>query len=380
MKEQFIDVRTNQDDPFETKRVSVKIGNHEKIMCQEPYVLEDLEKYNKYLTGSNYDESIPEQNLKGRIVSIKVNNGIKVSALIDLSGKYSSECNLLKEPDYIVDQLEVGMEIDVKARTINHNLVLSIGDAVQDAVREDIFSNINNKEVAYKGKILRRINGGYWVNINGVNCFMPGSLVALNKINDFDRFVGKEMEFMPVSYSKEKQTIVVSHREYLHTLIPTAIKDLRKNMKTQITGFVTGTTKFGVFCEFNECLTGLIAKDDLDAETLEKFNRNEINADDEISFWIKEIVTEKKILLSQKGAVKDEWEEAVSEFKEKDGGVGTITKITDFGISVELKKGVYGFVNKHRVKDKDLKKGDNVFYKITNINMKDKKITLDLVF
>jgi small subunit ribosomal protein S1 len=272
------------------------------------------------------------------------------------------------------------MEVDVKARTVNHNLIVSIGEAVQDAVRDDIFNNIGKKESAYKGKILRRLNGGYWVSINGVTCFMPGSLVALNKINDFDKFVGKEMEFMPVSYSKEKQTIVVSHREYLHTLIPGAIKDLRKKMKEKITGFFTGTTKFGVFCEFNECLTGLIAKDDLDPETLDKFNRNEINPDDTISFWVKEIVSDKKILLSQKGPMKDEWEEAVEEFKEKDGGVGTITKITDFGISVELKKGVYGFVNKYRVKDKNLQKGDSVFYKITNINMKEKKISLDLVF
>lgn len=380
MKEQFLTVRTSADDPFETKTVKVKVGPREKILCQEPYVLEDLEKYNKYLGGTNYNESVPEQNLKGRIVSINVNNGVKVSALIDLSGKYSSECNLLKEPDYIVDQLEVGMEVDVKARKVNHNLIVSIGEAVHDAVREDIFNNIGKKESAYKGKILRRLNGGYWVSINGVTCFMPGSLVALNKINDFDKFVGKEMEFMPVSYSKEKQTIVVSHREYLHTLIPSAIKDLRKNIKEKITGFVTGTTKFGVFCEFNECLTGLIAKDDLDPETLDKFNRNEINPDDTISFWVKEIVSDKKILLSQKGPMKDEWEEAVEEFKVKDGGVGTITKITDFGVSVELKKGVYGFVSKYRVKDKNLQKGDSVFYKITNINMKEKKISLDLVF
>ena len=380
MREQFLNVKTTSDDPFETKTVKVKVGKGEKILCQESYVLEDLERYNKFLGATNYNESIPEQNIKGTIISITTNNGNKVSALVDLSGKYSAECNLLKEPDYIVDQLEVGMEVSVKVRSINHNLVLSISDAVQDTIREDIFNNIGKKESAYKGKILRRLNGGYWVSINGVTCFMPGSLVALNKVSDFDKFVGKEMEFMPVSYSKEKQTIVVSHREYLHTLIPSTINDLRKNIKEQITGFVTGTTKFGVFCEFNNCLTGLISVDELDADTLTKFNRNEINPDDVISFWVKDIVSDKKILLSQKGPAKDEWEEAVEEFKEKDGGVGTITKITDFGISVEMKKGVYGFVSKYRVKDKDLKKGDSVFYKIANINMKEKKISLNLVF
>lgn len=380
MKEQLLILNTNSEDPFETKEIKVKLDSREKILCQESYVLEDLEKYEKYLSKSNYDETLPEQNVKGTITSITNNNGVKVSASINLDGKYSAECNLLKEPDYIVNELEPGMEIDVKVRNVNKNLVVSLSEAIQDETRKDIYNNIGKKECAYKGKILRRLNGGYWVSINGVICFMPGSLVALNKVNDFDKFVGKEMEFMPVSYSKEKQTIVVSHREYLHTLIPMAINNLQENIKEKITGFVTGTTKFGIFCEFNKCLTGLIAVDDLDEETLTKFNNNEIKPDDEISFWIKDIVSDKKILLSQKGEMKNEWEIAVEEFKNRDGGVGVITKITDFGVSVELKKGVYGFVSKHRLDNKELKKGDTVFYKILNINTKDKKINLDLIF
>jgi ribosomal protein S1 len=76
--------------------------------------------------------------------------------------------------------------------------------------------------------------------------------------------------------------------------IPNAIDDLRDNLKTRITGMVTGTTEFGVFAEFNDCLTGLIPKDEL-TDSLDTYNSRGISAGDSISFWIKDIISNKKI-------------------------------------------------------------------------------------
>ena len=53
--------------------------------------------------------------------------------------------------------------------------------------------------------------------------------------------IGKEIIVMPITYSKEKKTIVVSHREYLQTMVPTRIDELKENTKSQIKGFVTGS-------------------------------------------------------------------------------------------------------------------------------------------
>lgn len=376
MSKQKLKIKTNANDPFSYREVIVESDG--KIYCNEPYVLEDLKKYDQYLGIKSYQESNTDTLTKGVVLSINTNNGHKVSALFDLGGKYTAECNLLKESDDVVDVIEVGKELDVKVKTVNSNLIVSIGDAMVESMKNELMDNVGKNKFAFKGKILECIHGGYWVNVSGVKCFMPGSLVALNKVNDFEKFVGNEMEFMPVAYSKEKKSIVVSHREFLHTMIPTTINDLKKNIKEKITGFVTGTTEFGVFCEFNKCLTGLIAKDELDDETLELFKNKAINPDDTISFYVKDIVSDKKILLSQKGPKKDAWEEAIEKYKNIEGGVGTVSKVTDFGIFIELEKGVFGFVNKYRMPNKELKRGDNVFYKITNINYKEKKISLDL--
>ena len=181
------------------------------------------------------------------------------------------------------------------------------------------------------------------------------------------------------TYSNEKKTIVVSHREYLRTMIPSAVETLRENIKDHITGFVTGTTKFGIFAEFNECLTGLIPKNELDEATLEKFEKREIKAGDNLDFWSKEIISERKIILSQLGPKIDLWDGADEKYKPMMVTKGKVTKVTKYGAFVELEKGISGLIHKTKLKNTELTKGDEVDIKIGSVNVSDRKITMNLV-
>ena len=132
-------------------------------------------------------------------------------------------------------------------------------------------------------KFKELIHGGYWVDVAGIKCFMPGSLGGLNKLHDFSAIVGKEIIVMPITFSREKDTVVVSHREYLRTMIPSTIEKLNETIKEPRIGFVTGTTKFGVFAEFDECLTGLIPKAELSEEFQKALDDRSIKPGDEIN-------------------------------------------------------------------------------------------------
>ena len=94
------------------------------------------------------------------------------------------------------------------------------------------------------------------------------------------------------SYAEQEGTYIVSRRKYLQTLIPQAIKDL--NFDISYTGHVTGTTPFGVFVEFNGCLTGMIHKANVHPDWQHRLV--DIKPGFEIEFYIKEIVKEKIIL------------------------------------------------------------------------------------
>lgn len=390
MTEQEITVQLS-DDPFDTKTIKVQVPKGTKLLCTEMYAADVMKMYDladeeiKRLTLS---EEANNYITQGEITYIKTRKDIidgeevevKVEALVDISKKNTAVCILNKESKEIVDQLEVGMMVDIKVKNSKQGtLYASISDAMDEVKRQEIYNAIGDKTIGFTGKVKELIHGGYWVEVGGVQCFMPGSLGGLNKLTNFEKLVGKELVVMPITYSNEKKTIVVSHREYLRTMIPSAVETLRESIKDHITGFVTGTTKFGIFAEFNECLTGLIPKNELDEATLEKFEKREIKAGDNIDFWSKEIISERKIILSQLGPKIDLWDGADEKYKPMMVTKGKVTKVTKYGAFVELEKGISGLIHKTKLKNTELTKGDEVDIKIGSVNVSDRKITMNLV-
>jgi ribosomal protein S1 len=122
--------------------------------------------------------------------------------------------------------------------------------------------------------------------------FMPNTLAGINKLATPETIVGQTFEVMIESFSKDEGTYIVSRRKYLQTLIPQAIKELQYG--EVYTGNVTGTTQFGVFVEFNECLTGMIHKTNINPDWSERLHQ--ISPGFEIQFYIKEIIKDKIIL------------------------------------------------------------------------------------
>jgi ribosomal protein S1 len=374
MIQQAITVRTGED-PFDTKTINLMVPSGVKILSDDPNVEDMLALFNSY----GNDEAFKINDIKGSYITkgiiYKVSNGI---ALIDIDVKNTASCKLEKEPKEIVEQLVPGMQVDVKIhKGADGTLYASISDAMSEVVKQEIFNSIGSTTTAYRGLVKELIHGGYWVDVAGIRCFMPGSLGGLNKLHDFEMILGKELIVMPITYSEEKSTIVVSHREYLTTLIPNAIDDLKDNLKTRITGIVTGTTEFGVFAEFNDCLTGLIPKDEL-TDSLETYNARGINPGDSISFWIKDIISNKKIILTQRGAQEDPWEAAGKKYSPMSKSQGKVTKVTVYGAFVELEKGVSGLIHKSQLENIELKRGDNVTVTIRSISPSERKITMSL--
>ena len=357
MIEQEITIQLS-DDPFDTKTIKVMVPKGTKLMSTEEYAGDVMDMYEltdidaRKLTMSeennNYITQAEIAYIKKEIQIIDgVEQEVKIEALVDISRKNTAVCILAKEPKEIVDQLEVGMIVDIKVKHSKQGtLYASISDAMDEVKRQEIYNAIGNKTIGFTGVVKELIHGGYWVDLGGVQCFMPGSLGGLNKLPDFEKLVGKELIVMPITYSNEKQTIVVSHREYLRTMIPSAVEDLRENNKEHITGFVTGATKFGIFAEFNECLTGLIPKNELDESTLEKLERRDIKAGDAIDFWSKEVISDRKIILSQLGPKIDLWDGADEKYKPMMVTEGKVTKVTKYGAFVELEKGISGLIHK----------------------------------
>jgi|TARA_R100000501_G_scaffold18178_1_gene36672 ribosomal protein S1 len=380
MIEQQVTIQKSED-PFDTEVITVKLPKGVKLMSTEPYAPEMLDMYG---VVSDYEKDIYTHEsidhlTKGEITHIMKNpDGTLREALVDIGSKYTAYINLGKEPQEIIDALKVGLNIDIKVKPKkNGEVSASISEAFEECKRREILEAINNKSLAFTATVKELIHGGYWVEVSGIQTFMPGSLAGMNKLHNFESLVGQQIIVMPITYSKEKETIVVSCREYLQTKIPQAIEDLRGNLKEKITGFVTGTTAFGVFAEFNECLTGLIPKAEL-VDSKEEFDKRDIKPGDELNFWVKEIINQKKIILTQTGAPIDPWDIAVEKYPPFSEVKGKITKITNYGAFVQLEKGISGLIHKTQLKGVEISKGDIISVRIKGVNAVEKKVSMAL--
>lgn len=216
---------------------------------------------------------------------------------------------------------------------------------------------------------------GYNVDIffEGVTLagFMPNTLAGINKLSSPDAIVGKTFMVMVESFSKDEGTYIVSRRKYLQTLIPEAIKELEYDVV--YTGMVTGTTQFGIFVEFKECLTGMIHKTNINPELLENFDK--VVPGLEIEFFIKEIIRE-KIILTQ--VVRDSLWDSI-----RVGQIipGRVRDMKSFGALVILDEETNGLIHTSELDktSRKLNSGDEVKVRIIAIDRMSRKIFLTLV-
>jgi ribosomal protein S1 len=204
--------------------------------------------------------------------------------------------NKLSESKYLKNS-QFGESVDVLITDINHDnfyIKGSISTLYENRAHQTLKSLKEGESVLAHIKSLNP--AGYDVELThgGVTLpgFMPNTLAGINKLYDVNSIVGSTFEVMIESYAEQEGTYIVSRRKYLQTLIPKAIKEL--NYELSYTGHVTGTTPFGVFVEFNECLTGMIHKANVHPDWQERLK--DIKPGFEIEFYIKEIVREKIIL------------------------------------------------------------------------------------
>ena len=369
-------------DAYEAQDSRNKFNKNVKVVSQKDKVYSnrpDAQEHYDLLTASLENLTIPVQGdlVKATIIArgdryAYLNIGWREDAIMDLN----------KENPEFVDQLQPDTELEVSIKKTNlhgtqSDIEVSYTDAIKHIQYREIYSSIK-QPIAFLAKVKELIHGGYFLDINGVRVFMPGSLGGVNKLINFEDLLDKEIYVCAINYSKEKNYVVVSHRQYLQTLIPEALDAIDPG--DSFSGFVTGTTKFGVFVEFNKCLTGLIHKSDLVDEDSENFHNRSLKPGDEISFTVKEVNAQNRIILTQKEfiPVVDPWVDILDKYKVPSEVTGRIRKKTKYGLFIELEPKIVGLLHVSDIPEfidiEDLNEGDNITLNLVKIETDSKKV------
>jgi len=196
-----------------------------------------------------------------------------------------------------IQNIQIGDRIDLFIVSIdedNYYIKGSLVELYENRAREILLQLEEGTAVMAFVKEITPAGYNVELQFEGVTLagFMPNTLAGINKLYNPESIVGTTFEVMIESYSNEEGTYIVSRRRYLQSLIPQAINQLEGG-KIYL-GNVTGTTDFGVFVEFNECLTGMIHKSNIHPDWSSRINQ--ITPGLSIEFYIKEIIRDKIIL------------------------------------------------------------------------------------
>jgi len=276
--------------------------------------------------------------------------------------KYLKNTNLGDKVDLIITEVD---EVNFIIKGGLSSLYESRAHQTLKSIDEDQFVNIFVRELTPAGYNVDVLYEG--VTLPG---FMPNTLAGINKLYDSESIIGKNLEVMIESYSRDEGTYIVSRRKYLQTLIPEAIKKLKRG--EVYNGNVTGTTQFGVFVEFGECLTGMIHKTNIDPEWQERIKQ--IQPGTEIQFYIKEVIKD-KIILTQ--ILRESLWDSI-----KIGQTlkGKIKENKQFGSLVYLDPETIGLIHISELEKsgKELHDGDDVKVKVIAIDRTSRKIFLTI--
>jgi small subunit ribosomal protein S1 len=381
------DWAAHEADCPSARRSNTKANNGIKLYCTEPYAKE---------AAKLYDQDFSERS---RVIDVRLNKSYEgtVSSIdvewcrINIGARDDVYIDMAKESEEYKELLKVGEKVNVQIIESSGSkqkkyILGSIEAGFKRAIFDEILDSVENSKTAYNATVKSLIpGGGYIVEIQGIECFMPGSLAGINKLHDFESILDTEMYVVPMNYSPERGTIVVSHREYLKAMIPTKIAEIQEYENgVVVRGIVTGSAKFGVFCEFNECLTGMIHINDLDEETTQRHRSRDVKPGEEIEFFIKKIISENKITLSQKPVepVSDPWYNASERFKTPIDITGKIRSVKDYGAFVDIGEGLVGLLHVSEFPEgfdlNSLNKGEDITVTVTRIDEETRKVFMEL--
>mgnify|MGYP006267391563 CR=1 FL=1 len=243
------------------------------------------------------------------------------------------------------------------------------------------------KDTVLMGHVMRRTKGGFVVDIDGIEAFLPGSQIDVKPVRDFDVYVGRTMEFKVVKINHAYENVVVSHKILIEAKLEEQRKEILANLeKGQVLeGTVKNMTNFGVFIDLGG-VDGLLHITDI---SWGRINHPEevLELDQKVNVVVLEFDDEKKrISLGMKQLTPHPWESLPEELTEGARVMGRVVTVADYGVFLEVMPGVEGLIHTSEMSwsqhvrnpNETFNVGQELEAVVLNIDHEDHKMSLGL--
>ena len=350
-------------------------------------------------TGNENDPETPddfmamyEDSLKairsGNVVEGEIVDIEKDHLLIDIG--YKSE-GLVSKKEFLDSEgnldVKIGdrVEVFLVRKEEDGYPVLSREEAVRDKLFDKL-KDIYESGGTTPGRIVSRIKGGYAVDI-GLNAFLPASQLDDKPVKDPEAWIGKDLEFKIVQFSKQDRNIVLSRRvlveEERRRLSEKTLSTIKEG--DIVDGTVRNVTDYGLFVDIGG-INGLVHISNISWGPVR--HPSEFYAvDDKVQVKILDIDPDnRKISLGIKQLTADPWENIAEKYPVGSRVAGRVISLKNYGAFVSIEEGVVGLVSisdlswtqKIRHPNQLLKIGDEIECQVLSIDAGKRQMSLGL--
>lgn len=284
----------------------------------------------------------PGKPVKGTIVKID-SDGV----LVDIKYKSDGLIARYEFSEHELKRLAPGSEIEVildQLENTDGNVILSYEKAKAMRAWDEIMKLFEeNKPV--EGTVTHKVKGGLSVDI-GIPAFLPGSQIDLQRVTDFDRFVGQVIQAAIIKVNKKRGNVIISRRKYLNEQRSEVRKKILDTLSENqiIRGAVKNITNYGVFIDIGG-VDGLLHITDMTWGRISHPSEL-VKIGETISVKVLSFDKDnEKISLGLKQLTENPWDKVAESLKVGSKIKGKISSITDYGLFVEIQKGIEGLVH-----------------------------------
>jgi len=297
-----------------------------------------------------FENSETQQNVKtgallmGTVVSMNrekaiINVGLKSEGFISL--------NEFKDVRGEIEITE-GDVVEVALESIDDGLghtLLSREKAKRIKMWQELEAAMNSKKVV-RGFVTGSVKGGLTVDIGVIKAFLPGSLVDVRPVKDFDFLQGQEIEALVIKMDEVRNNIVISRKAVMQEANSADREALIKTLDTgkEIEGIVKNLADYGAFVDLGG-VDGLLHITDISWQRV-NHPSEKLSIGDKIKDKILNYDKEKmRVSLGLKQLTPSPWDNISERLPMGKKVSGVVSNLTDYGAFVRIEEGVEGLVH-----------------------------------
>ena len=322
----------------------------------------------------------------GEIVQGSIVAFNKKEVVIDIG--FKSEGFVSIEEFCNLENMEIGMSVEVLIESVEDDegrLLLSHSKAEKVKGWLKVGESLNEGDEV-SGRVVRQVKGGFIIDMEGVEAFLPMSLSAFKGVPSSETMSNK-FRFIVAKLNKQRRSLILSRREIVQKerehIREKIWGELRKGDKRE--GLVKGITDFGAFIDLGG-VDGLLHITDI-SWTRINHPSEIVSVGDKIEVIILDFDKENsKVSLGLKQTMDNPWSGIYDKYPTGTVTEGKVVKTMPYGVFVEIEKGIEGLLHsseitwqKKLVNPQDMfKVGEDLKIQVINVDQDSKRISLSM--